>query len=46
MTSNEQLTEGKIELRDRLISAYGLADSFSFNTYDINDNAPNEYSII
>ncbi|CAD8183743.1 unnamed protein product [Paramecium pentaurelia] len=46
MTTNEQLIEGKIELKDRLLSAYGLKDSFSFNTYDINDNAPNEYSII
>ncbi|CAD8126727.1 unnamed protein product [Paramecium sonneborni] len=46
MTSNQQLNEGKIDLGDRLISAYGLKDSISFNTYDINDNAPNEYRII
>lgn len=40
------MNEGKIDLGDRLISAYGLKDSISFNTYDINDNAPNEYRII
>ena len=46
MTSNREHTEGIIRAGDRMLSAYALINSISFNSYDINDDNPNEYSLI
>jgi hypothetical protein len=46
MTNNREHTEGIINKGDRMLSAYVLTNSISFNSYDINDDNPNEYSLI
>lgn len=46
MSENSVITEGIIKMGDRILSCFVVQDNYQFGTYDLNDNAPNEISLI